>query len=86
MHNGFFFFFKDCTVAYGSSQTRGQIELELQLLNYATATAMPDLSCVRNLHYNAQQRWILNLLSKATDQTQVLMGTSQVCNRNSKDF
>ena len=32
------------------------IELELQLLTYATARAMPDLSLIYNLH-NSQQRW-----------------------------
>ena len=44
------------------------VELELQLA-YATATATPDLSCIFDL--NA----ILNLLSKARDQTQILIDT-----------
>ena len=40
------------------------VELELQLLAYATATAMHgcDLSCVCNLHYSSWQHWILNPL------------------------
>ena len=42
-------------------------DLELQLLAYTTATAMPDPSCVCDVHHGSQQRWILNLLSKATD-------------------
>ena len=39
--------------------------LELQLPAYTTATAMPDLSCICDLHHRSQQRWILNPLSKA---------------------
>ena len=39
------------------------VELELYLL--ATATAMPDLSRVCELHHSSQQRWILNPLSEA---------------------
>ena len=49
------------------------VELELQLL--ATATAMPDLSCICNLHYSSQQHQILNPLSQARDQTYILMDT-----------
>ena len=44
-------------------------KLELQLLAYATATATPDLSHVCDLHHSSWQRWILNVLSKARDQT-----------------
>ena len=47
------------------------IELELQLPAYAIA--MPDLSCVCNLHYSSQQCWILNPLSEARDWTCSLM-------------
>ena len=43
------------------------VELELQLLAYATATAMPDLSRICDLHHSLQQRWILNPLSEARD-------------------
>ena len=45
-------------VAYGGSQARD--ELELQLPAYTTATARPDLSRVCNLHHSSQQQWILN--------------------------
>ena len=31
---------------------------------YTTATAMPDLSRVCDLHHSSQQHWILNLLSE----------------------
>ena len=46
--------------AYGSSQAG--VKLELQLLAYATATAMLDLSHVCNLHCRSWQRWILIFL------------------------
>ena len=36
------------------------LELELQLLAYATATAMPELSRVCDLHHSLQQFGILN--------------------------
>ena len=52
------------------------IQSELQLLTYTTATAMPDLSCVCDLHHSSRQRRILNLLSEANDQTCILMDTN----------
>ena len=55
------------------------VELELLLPSYTTATAMGDLSRVCHLHHSSWQHWILNPLSKARDQTRVLMDTSQVC-------
>ena len=54
---------------------RLRAESKLQLLAYATATAMPDLSRVCDLHHSSQQCWILNLLSEAMDQTVILMDT-----------
>ena len=54
------------------------VQLELQLPVYATATATPDLSHVCNLHYSSQQCWIPNPLSRARDQTHVLIDTSWV--------
>ena len=54
------------------------VELELYLLAYATATATQDLSHVCNLQHSAQQHGILNPLSKARDQTCVLMDASQI--------
>ena len=64
------------------------VELELQLLAYTTATAIPDPSQVCDLHHSSQQHWIPNPLSKARDRTCVLVDTSQVLkqlshNRNS---
>jgi len=48
------------------------IESELQLPVYTTATAMPDLSCVCNLHLSLWQCLILNLLSEARNGTHIL--------------
>ena len=54
------------------------VELELQLLAYATATAMWDPSSVFELSHSSQQRQILNPLSGARDWTWILMDTSEV--------
>ena len=53
-----------------------EVESELQLLAYVTATL--DLSHVCNLHHSSQQHWILDPLSKARDQTRILMDTNQI--------
>ena len=54
------------------------IEWELQLLAYATATAMRDLSHICNLHHSLWQCRILNPLSKAMDLTHIYMSPNQV--------
>ena len=54
------------------------VESELLLLAYTRATAMPDLSCVYNLHYSSQQCRILNPLSEAGDWTRNLTVPSQI--------
>ena len=53
-------------------------ELELQLPAYATATAMPDLSRICDLHHSSWQCRSLNPLSNARDRTCILMDTSQI--------
>ena len=53
-------------------------ESELQLLAYATATAMPDPSQVCDLHYSSWPHRILNPLSKARDRTYNLTVTSRI--------
>ena len=50
-----------------------EVESELQLLAYITAT--PDLSHVYDLYHSSGQRQILNPLSEARDQTHILMDT-----------
>ena len=49
------------------------VKLELQLPAYTTATATQDLSHVCDLHYSSEQHQILNPLSKARDQTLVVI-------------
>ena len=49
------------------------VESELQLQAYTTATAMQDPNHICNLHQSSQQCQILNLLSKARDQTHILI-------------
>jgi len=56
------------------------VQLELQLPAYTTAAAIPDPSHVCNLHLSSLQCWILNPLSKARNQTCILMDTSWVLN------
>eukprot|EP01106_Pelomyxa_sp_JSP_P012067 TRINITY_DN3260_c1_g2_i1.p1 TRINITY_DN3260_c1_g2~~TRINITY_DN3260_c1_g2_i1.p1 ORF type:complete len:103 (+),score=0.42 TRINITY_DN3260_c1_g2_i1:143-451(+) len=57
---------------------REGIESKMQLLAYATATAMWDLSHRCNLHHSSEQRQILNPLSEASDQTGFVMDTSWI--------
>ena len=61
--------------------SRLEVELELQLPSAATATATAtakqDQSLIFDLHHSSRQRWILNPLSTARDQTRILMSTSQ---------
>ena len=54
------------------------VELEVQLPFYAIAIAMPDLSCVCDLHHSSQQHQLLNPLSKARGQTCNLMVPSRI--------
>ena len=56
------------------------VKLELQLLAYATATAMPDPSCICGLHSSLQQCQILNPLSEARDRSCILKAASQALN------
>ena len=54
------------------------VELELQLQAYTIATAKWDLSHVCDLHHGSQQGQIHNPLSKARNQTHILMDTSWI--------
>ena len=57
---------------------RVEVESELSLLIYTTATATQDPSSICNLYHSSQQRQILNPLSEARGQTCILMDTSQI--------
>ena len=57
---------------------RLEVESELQLLAYTTATATRDLSCACELHCNSLQHWIISPLSEAGDRSHIIMDTSQV--------
>ena len=48
------------------------VQSELHLPAYITATAMPDLNHIYNLHHSSRQHWILNPL---TERGQGLNGT-----------
>ena len=73
----FFFLFRATPMAYGSSKSRGAVGAAAA--GHITATAMLwDLSHVCDLHHSSRQHWILNPLSKAKNQTQVLVDTSQI--------
>ena len=56
------------------------VKLKLQLMTYtaATATAVPDLSSVYDLHHSAWQCQILNPVSRPRDRTCILKDTSWV--------
>ena len=54
------------------------VKLELQLLAYAIATAIWDLSHICYLHHSSQQHWILNSLREARDLTCIPMDSSWV--------
>ena len=56
---------------------RLEVESELQLLAYTTATSTQDLSHVCELHHSSWHPWVLNPLREARDQTCVLMDTCQ---------
>ena len=78
----FFFFYFLWPHLQHMEISRLGVQSELQLPAYTTATAMPDLSLVCDLHHSLWQCWILNPLSKARDQTCVLMHTTWVHSRN----
>ena len=56
------------------------VELQLQLSAYTTVTEAQGLSHICDLHHSSWQRWILNPLSTARDQTCILIDISWVHN------
>ena len=67
-----------CCNPWRSEVLRLGVELELQLPAYTIVTAMPDPSCICDLHHNSWKRWILDLLSEARDQICILMDASHM--------
>ena len=55
-----------------------EVELELQLLAYATAIATWDPSRIWDLHHSSWQCQILNQVSEAGDGTRILKDPSGV--------
>ena len=53
---------------------------KLQLRAYTTTTAMPDPSCICDLHHSLWQHQYLNPLSTGRNRTLILMDTSGVLN------
>ena len=60
--------------------SRIEVQLELQLPAYTTATAMQDLSWICDLHCSSRQHQILNPMRQVKDGTRILMGTRWVLN------
>ena len=74
----FFFFFFLWSHQRHMEVPRLGVESKLQLPAYTAAIAMKNLSHVYDLHHSSQQRWILDPLIEARDQTHVLMDASPV--------
>ena len=74
----FKFLFRATPVAYGSSQARGGIRATAGA--YATGIAMPDPSCICDLHRSLKQHQILNPLKESRDRIHILMDANQVLN------
>ena len=74
----FFFFVFSGLHLWHMDIPRPGVQLDLQLLAYATATATPDLSLVCNLHHGSWQCPILNPLGEVRDQTRILMDPSRI--------
>ena len=64
---------------------RPGVKLEPQLPAYTTVTAMPDLSCLCDLHYSSGQGWIHSPLSRARDPHGYHSG-SLLLNHNGNSF
>ena len=65
--NLIFFFFTSAPAAHGNSQAKGQIRAAAEAYAAATATLGPSHIC--GLHLSLWQHGIINLPSKARDQT-----------------
>ena len=70
----FFFLLRAEPVAYGRFQARGPVGAEAAGLHHSHSNSGSSLVC--SLHCSSRQLQILNPLSKARDQPQILMDTS----------
>ena len=66
----FFFFFSGLHIRHMEVPRLG-VELELQLLGTATATAMQNLTYMYDLHHSSGNCRMLNPLREARDQTRI---------------
>ena len=73
----FLFIYLFCSIFMAAPAALG-VQSELQLPAYTTPTATSDLSLVCDLHHSSWQCQILNTLSKARDQTLILIDISLV--------
>ena len=64
---------------------KSELQLPATATATATATAMPNRSSICDLTHSSQQCWILNPVSKARNQTGLLVDTGRVCNPLSHD-
>ena len=77
----FFFFFRFFFLGLRPQHMEApRLGVELELPAYTTATAVPDPSCICDLHHSSQQCQILNPLSKAKDRTRNMV-PSWICFR-----
>ena len=69
----FFFFFFSFLGPHPRHMEVPRLGVKSELQLPATARATWDLSLLFDLHHNSRQRWILNPLSEAKNQTRTLM-------------
>ena len=72
----FLFLFRAIPEACGGSQARGRIGAAAARHNQSHDNVGPKHVC--NLYHSSWQHWILNPLSKARNQTHILIDTSRV--------
>ena len=71
-----FIYFRAAPAAYGNSQARGRMRATAAGLHHSHSHS--NARDESHLYDSSQQCWIFNLLSKARDQTCILMDTSWV--------
>ena len=76
LFSSFFLLFGAVLTAYGSARARGWIGAAVACLHHSHSHTSSSHNC--NLHHNSWQRWILDLLSEAREQTHILMDTSRI--------